>query len=702
MKTKLFFTALFTFSFSLSPCFAQVPQGFNYQAIARDGSGNPIINATIKVKLSILSDTTGFYASGNGTYIWEEEHSNVKTNAFGLITIVLGDPAATQTAGSATSFSAINWTVTPLYIGTKIANPVTYKNMGSAKLWSVPYSLVSSNLNGTLSKLDVTGVTTSPDSVLFEVKNMSGQTVFAVYNEGVRIYVDEGVVKGATKGGFAIGSFGTDKAPSTSYFVVNADSIRAYITPNTGKGIKGGFAIGGFDPTKTYAGEEYLRVTRDSTRVYVNESGKASKGGFAIGGFSTDKSMDTVTSFTSLTPDNYFIGQGSGVKNIDGLYNSFLGYKTGSNNVDGSNNVFLGYNAGLTNNGSNNVFLGYQSGYGNTTGGDNVFLGTSSGYINSSGASNVFIGDNCGYNNTFGKQNVILGYYSGYNNYSNYNVFIGCEAGYNNTSGWGNTANGYYALYNNLSGLQNVSNGYQSLYNNTSGSNNIANGVQALYYNTTGHDNIAEGASALYSNEEGNYNTALGSNAFLNGSINSNSTALGANSVVSASNMVRIGDVSVTRIEGQVATSTPSDGKFKDNVTEEVKGLDFITRLRPVLYNSDTKKYDAFLMKNMPDSLRKAIMDRKDYSKSSSIRQTGFIAQEVEAAAKECGYDFNGLHKPENDNDNYSLAYSLFTVPLVKAVQEQQKQIESQQKEIDELKTLINTLVANQISKGNN
>ena len=121
MKTKLLLSALLTFSFLLSPCTAQVPQGFNYQAIARDGSGNPITGATIKVKLSILSDTTGFYASGTGTYIWEEEHLNVKTNAFGLFTVVFGDPSATQTSGSATSFSAINWTVTPLYIGTKIA-----------------------------------------------------------------------------------------------------------------------------------------------------------------------------------------------------------------------------------------------------------------------------------------------------------------------------------------------------------------------------------------------------------------------------------------------------------------------------------------------------------------------------------------------------------------------------------------------------
>ncbi len=294
MKTKLLLSALLSFIFYLLS--SQVPQGFNYQAIARDGSGNPIIGATIKVKLSILSDTTGFYASGGGTYIWEEEHTNVKTNAFGLFTVVLGDPSATQTAGSASSFSAINWSAKPLYIGTKIANPGTYKNMGSAKLWSVPYSMISGDLAGPVKKLGVTGVTTSPDSVLFEVKNKSGQTVFAVYNEGVRIYVDEGVTKGATKGGFAIGSFGTDKAASKSYFVVNADSIRAYIDPNTGKGVKGGFAIGSFDPTKTYSGEEYLRVTRDSTRVYINDTGtKTVKGGFAIGGFNQSKGSNTIS-----------------------------------------------------------------------------------------------------------------------------------------------------------------------------------------------------------------------------------------------------------------------------------------------------------------------------------------------------------------------------------------------------------------------
>jgi hypothetical protein len=54
---------------------------------------------------------------------------------------------------------------------------------------------------------------------------------------------------------------------------------------------------------------------------------------------------------------------------------------------------------------------------------------------------------------------------------------------------------------------------------------------------------------------------------------------------------------------------------------------------------------------------------------------SGFIAQEVEQAAKELNYDFDGIYKPQNDKDTYGLGYQQFVVPLVKAVQEQQQMI---------------------------
>jgi hypothetical protein len=62
-------------------------------------------------------------------------------------------------------------------------------------------------------------------------------------------------------------------------------------------------------------------------------------------------------------------------------------------------------------------------------------------------------------------------------------------------------------------------------------------------------------------------------------------------------------------------------------------------------------------------------MAKKLYAKSR-IQYTGFIAQEVERAAAELGFDFSGVDKPKNERDLYGLRYAEFVVPLVKAVQE--------------------------------
>ena len=83
----------------------------------------------------------------------------------------------------------------------------------------------------------------------------------------------------------------------------------------------------------------------------------------------------------------------------------------------------------------------------------------------------------------------------------------------------------------------------------------------------------------------------------------------------------------------------------------------------------------------IPDSLR----NKQSESEKGAILQSGFIAQEVENAAKEVGFDFSGVDKPKNENDRYGLRYAEFVVPLVKAMQEQQKIIEDQKTTNQEL-----------------
>ena len=64
---------------------------------------------------------------------------------------------------------------------------------------------------------------------------------------------------------------------------------------------------------------------------------------------------------------------------------------------------------------------------------------------------------------------------------------------------------------------------------------------------------------------------------------------------------------------------------------------------------------------------------------------SGFIAQEVEQAAKETAYDFSGIDKPADQTGFYGLRYGDFVVPLVKAMQEQQQMISDLQKKISVL-----------------
>jgi hypothetical protein len=502
MKPKLLLTILLSFSFYLLS--SQIPQGFNYQAIARDGSGNPLAGQNLQVEISIQSDT-----SAAPNVIWKEQFNTVKTNAFGLFTVVIGK--GVRQSGTALFFDSIQWAAAPAFINTQIYYGGSWKNMGQSKLWSVPYAMVSGDLAGPLKKLAVTGVATSPDSALFEVKNKNGQTVFAVYNEGVRVYVSDGIAKGASKGGFAIGGFSSAKAGTQDLFVVSSDSIRAYIGTNPAKGVKGGFAIGGFSAAKA-PGEEYMRVTRDSTRVYVRQPVKGQKGGFAIGGFSAAKA--TASNFLDLTPQNYFIGQDAGKSITTGLYNTFLGYQNGYTNTSGSQNIFLGYKAGFLNDTSSyNIFIGNEAGYNNIRGSYNTFIGYQTGQMNTTGGGNVFMGQQAGNKNTTGGSNVFLGYLSGQNKTAgSRNIFMGSLSGSNSTSGNDNLFLGTAAGYKTAADFNIFIGSYSGAFNVT-GANNIFAGQLSGYKNRRGSSNIYFGLTAGLNDTIGNWNVFMGEGA---------------------------------------------------------------------------------------------------------------------------------------------------------------------------------------------
>jgi hypothetical protein len=270
------------------------------------------------------------------------------------------------------------------------------------------------------------------------------------------------------------------------------------------------------------------------------------------------------------------------------------------------------------------------------------------------------------------------------------NTANGRSSLYSNTTGDYNTANGAESLSLNTTGNYNTANGHSSLLINTTGSSNTTNGASSLYSNTTGFYNTANGYASLYSNTTGSNRTGIGNSANSLGTDYDNSTSLGYDGDPTAANTIHLGNSSVTSIKGQVGFTTYSDARFKTSVSnDEVRGLEFITKLNPVTYNYDIDAYAKWKETNYGEIDSSEWDSKYDIEK---IRFSGFIAQEVEATAKEIGYDFSGVDAPKNDKDFYGLRYAEFVMPLVKAVQEQQDLIEELQISNDDLKEQISNL----------
>jgi hypothetical protein len=387
---------------------------------------------------------------------------------------------------------------------------------------------------------------------------------------------------------------------------------------------------------------------------------------------------------------------------VDG--NSTISGNLSLSHMNDNTTINIGPNAGVNTDFStprSNTFVGSNTGFLNSTGHNNSFYGSFTGTLNTSGSCNSFFGYNCGSFNSTGFSNtamgcralflntqasnlVAIGDSALYHNNGISNSAFGSKALYSNLGGSQNTATGTFALKHNTGGDQNTANGFEALRDNRTGAWNTAVGFAALQHNSTGYENTAFGWQASLANKEGNYNTALGGLSGYGTDNLDNTTCIGyaSGGISNVSNRIEIGNSSVSWIGGQVGWSTYSDARIKREVKENVPGLDFIQRLRPVTYHLDIHKQNQICLQGKKDS--------GDWRSKYDIEDqwmTGFIAQEVAYASKAIDYDFSGVSKSPDSMGLYSLRYAEFVVPLVKAVQEQQEIIESQQDKINELVT---------------
>src|SRR6056297_172735 len=113
MKIYLtFFSLLLLFIFNHAA--GQSPQQFNYQAVARDASGDPLASKTLEMTTGIIQ------GSEDGSAVWSETQS-VTTNEFGLFTLQIGKEEPLS----------VDWTDGPYYLNVQMNSGSGYIDMGT-------------------------------------------------------------------------------------------------------------------------------------------------------------------------------------------------------------------------------------------------------------------------------------------------------------------------------------------------------------------------------------------------------------------------------------------------------------------------------------------------------------------------------------------------------------------------------------------
>jgi|GEM_PF-3080615 len=278
--------------------------------------------------------------------------------------------------------------------------------------------------------------------------------------------------------------------------------------------------------------------------------------------------------------------------------------------------------------------------------------------------------------------NLYVGIGAGFSNTGGFNSFIGADAGYGNTTGYHNSFVGAAAGYFNRTGYRNSFVGSSAGETNSTGSNNVFLGADSGVFNATGDNNSYVGSKTGTGNRTGSNNTMIGYNANVGADNLTFSTAIGAEAVVDTSNTIALGRSSGSDkvvIYGLGAAGTPqatlcrntsnqiafcsSSRRYKTGIEPYKDGLNLINQLKPVSFNW----------------------------KTTNQEDIGLIAEEVAAVEPRLAY--------KNQNGEIEgVSYSQMSVVLINAVKEQQEQIQVQQNQIEEQKT-INQNLQNEVRR---
>ena len=538
----------------------------------------------------------------------------------------------------------------------------------------------------------------------------------------------------------ALGTGALTNVTTGDYNVAIGDSALTNLTSDSGTiaiGFKAGCSID--TNTSNPACSEYL------------SGGFTSPGNVFIGifaGLRTTTGQDNVfigelagSNVTSAT-DNTFVGAKAGLRNTSGVDNTFIGEEAGAAVTTGRDNTMIGEGAGShVSTGDDNTFVGSASGgdaccgnetsytgYKNTGIGNdalqdiqdgyrNTALGDSAGLDIGNGNFNTMLGQAAGWATEHADYNTMVGWSAGGDNNrtnntndANRNTYLGARTGYSNREGQDNVGIGAFAdfsLNGSTGGSQHweqttfvgadadVNHDYVSMlgfstradaqYATVVGWNGDARGTRSTGLGASvvigaGSDDAVAIGEAATIGSNADQSIAIGPDATIAENA-TNSIALGNGASVAASNEAYVGNAATTSIGGIVNWTATSDARLKTDVTGDVPGLDFVRQLRPVRYRFDLAGLQA--MAGERSELADALLAK------SQDWQTGFLAQDVAAAADALGFEFSGVVRPSEGRTHFGLRYAEFVAPLTRAVQELDARVIELESKIEEQQAML-------------
>jgi hypothetical protein len=666
------------------------------RTITLPSTSNKVLGSTSTTTVSLSSaagakDILNFYYDGTNCY-WNVGQGYgtaatvVSTN---LATSVSGTLAVANGGTGSTTQNFVDLTTNQSIAGNKNFNNTigigTTSNYGSSKLHVAGNGLVVWGGTGTL--LDASGnnhghnenvaltVDGKANNDILQLRNTAPNTLLVVDKDGnmgignttpsQKLEVT-GNIK--TSGTVTAGSVTYPNTHGTANQVLSTtgSGTLAWITPvSSAAALTGTLAVanggtGATTLTGYLKGNGSSAMTASSTIPVSDVSGAAPLASPALTGTPTAPTAAANTNTTQVATTAFVTTalSSAGLPSQSGNNGKFL--TTNGSTASWASSAGVPYSgaSGAVNLGNYNLTV-----YG-------IKIGTS-GTDNSALQSNLVIGRDALVNTTNGYGNMAIGNTALYTNVGGYNnVAIGNESQYKNLWGWGNVSFGTATLNQNVIGNFNTAVGHQAGYFLTS-SYNTAFGHNALDGQADGGGNTGVGVNAggVPWNQRTYNSTFLGYNAKAQSGLD-NVIVIGYNAYTNEHHTIQLGDNRIVKLKtsGTIwsnGSQLTSDARLKTNIEPLPNSIDLIMKLNPVHY---TKKNS---------------IESTDYAKT----ENGFIAQELQ---KVLPY----LVIEGTDKDKIlSVDYNSIIPVLTKGIQEQQLLIKAQQKQIDEMRLMLDKLI---------